>query len=272
MDKFSNKQKTKRISLKVKILIFLVLFLLLVTGLVFLSNWQKVSITNIFIPNISVLDEKEVKQKADSFISTKFLYFFSRKNLLLYKKEDLVKYLEKEYPRIKNIKIESEGLNSLILEFSFREPHSLWCDNLPSEDLVSKCYFLDQTGFVYDKSPQFSGDVYFKYYGILPYNSPIGSYFLKDQNKFKDLGEFIKEAKKLQITPLHIIALNENEFEMYLFGGGKIIFDTNEPLLKTKERLSILLKTEGIFEKEKGVLNVEYIDLRFGDKLFYKEK
>ncbi len=57
----------------------------------------------------------------------------------------------------------------------------------------------------------------------------------------------------------------------FIAGGGEIWFDTIKPLPSVSENLQALLSNPP-FSTYKGNLPIQYIDLRFGNKLFYKLK
>ena len=267
--------KKKRKNFIIKLFVFIFVFLLSIVGLVFLSRMEKININKISILGSDIINKEDISKKTADFLNGKYLYIFPKTNIFLYPKTDLINYLYKEYPRIKNIEIKDISLDFKTLEISIslRESKALWCDKLSLEEgEVSRCYFLDDLGFVFAPSPDFSGNAYFKYYGILPYGDPIGSYFLEDKEKFKEISSLVDEIYKLEISPLYMVAENQEKFTIYLAGGSKIFFDTTESILKTKERIHTLIKSDDLFKKEGGILEVDYIDLRFGDKVFYKLK
>jgi hypothetical protein len=136
--------------------------------------------------------------------------------------------------------------------------------------VIPHCYFIDTTGYVFSGAPDFSGDVYFKYYGLVPSESVVGSSYLASSDTFSQLNDFVNAVKALHITPLYIVAEDQNNFTLYIYGGGKIIFDNHDPFSKTAEHLQILLQTENLVPQKNGELLVDYIDLRYGNKLYYK--
>lgn len=269
------KKKRKRAILR--IVWFFVLTVILVGGFALLTHYKKTTIDNIVVNGAVLLSPEEIKSKTLDYISGNYYYIFGKSNALLYPKKNLTEYLIKQYPRIKNIEIGLSDYHTIEIDLSEREPVALWCDTAPSEistttdpNLVPNCYFLDQSGFVFSPSPDFSGDAYFKYYGLLPYESAIGSSFLSSSDKFGELSKFASAVKALNITPLYIVAKNQDEFVMYIYGGGQILFDDKEPLSKAATNLQLLLQKANLVPQKNGELFVEYIDLRYGNKLYYK--
>lgn len=128
---------------------------------------------------------------------------------------------------------------------------------------------------MFAKAPIFSGDAYFKYYGLVAStteSSPIGQEFMASTTEFADISNFVFKAKELKIKPLYIEAKDNGEsFLLFVAGGGEIYFDTKEPLSVVGQNLEALLRTP-VFASSTWNLPIEYIDLRYGNKLFYKLK
>lgn len=269
------KRKRKRIIWR--IIFGFVIILAFISGFAGLTHWSKLSIDTVTVDGTVILSPSEIKTKSFNFISGNYLYIFGKANALFYPKKELTDFLTKLYPRIKDVQISLADYHTISIILSEREPTALWCDTTPAEiasstdpTIAPNCYFLDKTGFVFSPSPDFSGDAYFKYYGLLPYESAIGSSFLSSSDKFIQLSAFVTSIKALNITPLYIVAKNQDEFVMYIYGGGQIIFDDKEPLVQTSEHLQLLLQKANLVPQKNGELFVDYIDLRYGNKLYYK--
>lgn len=262
---------------KKKILIIRLSIFFCVCGLLFgigvwLSRLTSIQIDTIVISGATVLSVQHIEQEVHSMLEGKYMFIFPKTNVFMYPRKHIEETLSKKFPRLHTVSSTIVDNHILSIAITEREPFALWCDMVPTEEVISQCYFLDADGFVFDRAPQFSGDAYFKYYGFLPYEAPIGSYYLSSTSQFHELSSFVDATKTLGITPLYINIKDTDSFELYIFGGGKILFDTREPLSKIAERLSALLKTQHLVPREGGELLVDYIDLRFGNKMFFKPK
>lgn len=265
-----NKQKRK--VLWIKLGIFFVLFLALGGFSVWLSGLKSIQIDTVSISGATVLGTESLEGQVRSNLVGKYLWAFPKTNVFLYPRNEIEKNLLSRFPRIKSVTLNTIDNHILSVSIVERSPFALWCDTPPTESLVSQCYFLDTDGFVFDHAPQFSGSAYFKYYGFLPFEAPIGSYYLSSTTRFHELSGFVENAQGLGITPLYMSAVDSDSFELFVFGGGKILLDTRESLAKVFERFSALLKTPNLVPREGGELLVEYIDLRFGNKMFFKPR
>ena len=244
-----------------------------------ITYWSKISIDTVTVRGTYLISSSEVVRTVNEALDQKYAYIFYRKNALLYPKQDVLRQLALKFPRIETVSVKLSDYHTILVTITERQPKALWCDMSPDMIAVSDgptlsphCYFLDKTGYVYSESPDFSGDAYFKYFGLVPFQSAIGASYLSSSTKFVELSNFVDTVKKLKITPLYIVATSQDDFTMYIYGGGKIFFDDKESLVKTGEHLQLLLQTANLVPQEKGELLVEYIDLRYGNKLYYKVK
>ncbi len=268
----TEEKKQKKKILIIRLSIFFCVCALCIGGAVWASRMQRIQIDTIEVSGATVLSTQAITDEISSVLQGKYLWVFPRTNVFFYPRKNIENVLLHTFPRIKVVTFTLLDNHILQVKLKEREPFGLWCDTVSSESVVSQCYFLDADGFVFDRAPQFSGDAYFKYYGLLPYEASIGSYYLSSTTQFHELSQFVDTSKKLGITPLYIHAKDTDSFELVVFGGGKVLFDTRESLLKVSERLSALLKTPNLVPKEGGELLVEYIDLRFGNKMFFKPR
>lgn len=261
--------KRRRKQKRIKYAVF-VLAILILLGLVsYASHLPKVRINEVVLKGGLLVTQKEIKEESLKHISGSYFWLFPKSNAFIYPKNSLEDDLKNKFKRIDTIKIYLEGLNTMIVEITERKPVAIWCNNLGGEE--DKCYFIDQNSTVFAEAPDFSGDVYFKYYGLLDKDSPIGKEYIASSTEFTQINNFINLVKSLKIKPLHLIAKEEGEFSLALYGGGEIFFDVKKSFEVTFQNLETLLKSPDL-SLSGGYLPVEYIDLRYGNKLFYKLK
>jgi hypothetical protein len=275
----------------------LILFFLLVIflTLVFVSRMQRFRISDVELSGETLVSQNEVVEASDDFLSGYYLGLFPRDNAFIFPRAVLQNFLKEKFKRIDLIKIKLDGFKKLQIIISERQQQALWCAGSPdgfaeatsSSDLDrDKCYFLDDNGLIFSGAPSFSGNAYFKYYGgisigtspagSLPTDSassgtPIGQTYLSTSTVFQDVSDFVQSIGQTSITPVSILAGDNGDFTMYLSTGGKIYFNQSEPLSKTADNLKALLQTLSE-SSSTSILNIDYIDLRFGDKLYYKMK
>lgn len=271
------RRKAKRI--KYAIIFGVCVFILGIIS--YLSHLPRVRINEVALTGGILVTEKEVKEESLEFMNGKYFFLFPKNNSFLYQKSGLEEHLKDKFKRVDTITVDLDGLNKLVINITERKPIAIWCreNSMPvgtSTEIVAgfpkeNCYFMDSLSTIFAEAPNFSGDAYFKYYGLVEDPSPIGKKYIASSTEFVAINSFIQSIKELKIKPVYLQAKEEGEFSLFLQGGGQIFFDVRKSLDLSYQNLQTLLKSPELVIKQ-GYLPVEYVDLRYGNKLFYKLK
>lgn len=258
-----------------KMLIGVFGFCAIMGGLSLLARIDKFNIAEVKASGNKVIDTEEIRTVALDNLEGNYLYIFPKTNFLLYPKANIQKDLEVKFPRLQNISFSIK--NNRVLEISMTERDGLytWCGNDPAtnNDKNEKCYFMDNTSYIFDQAPYFSGNIYFKFYdgglekGISEYYEPA---------IFTNLITFKKGLDALGLKDVAFVT-KDNEIRVLLSPkipsepNPEIILKKDADLTKIIENLETALTTEPLqtdFKKNYGALN--YIDLRFGNKVYWR--
>lgn len=272
-------KKERRKTILNKILIFLLGFFVVFFLTSYLSNLKKVNIAEIQINGNSVVDTEAIKGIVMEKIKGKYLWLFPKTNIFFYPQNAIKNELQDKFKRLKGINLSIKNNKILEIVLTERVAKYTWCGN--TIDLAiydQKCYFLDDDGYVIDKAPYFSGNIYFKFYGLTNGYSeadPLGSYFFK-QN-FKSLSSFKDIFISIGLKPVALYVTSGGDVEIFLSKGiksvnePKIIFKMNADFQKIAENLQAALNTEPLKSKFKNKYRtLQYIDLRFENKVYDK--
>lgn len=258
--------------------LFFLTFALIVSFVSYISHRPQIRISKVELSGGILVKEDDVSEKTKEFLSGSYFWLFPKNNSLLYPRGGLQNYLKETFKRIDTINTSLKDLNTLVVSIMERKPIAMWCgndisqkyQNTMEDGLQEQCYFLDSDGMIFAEAPQFSGNAYFKYYGLVATDTPIvDNYYISSSTEFRELTQFVENAKQLSLKPLYIEGNGDGQFIMTLSDGGEIYFDMKEPLSKTSQNLEALLKTDIL---AKNISRIDYIDLRYGNKLFYKLK
>lgn len=260
------KKRRQRVLLN-KVLLSLFALSLVFGILVYISRTPSLNISEIKIAGNKVVDSEEIKAVVSEEIAGNYLWFFPKANILYYSKKNIENKLHDKFKRLKDISFSIK--NGGVLEISVTERTALytWCGDtinlvvgVPSEE---KCYFMDEAGFIFDEAPYFSGDVYFKFYGAI-------------QN-FEKLVSFKKALENLGLKPVALSTETSGDVKIFLPKGNslptgpEIIFKVDADLPVVVGNLKAALSTEPLLSNFKNKYSsLEYIDLRFGNKVYYK--
>ncbi len=272
-----------------KVALYVCAFLLIFSGLAYVSRVSALNINSIEVTGNRVIDVETVKMIAAGEIAGYYLWIFPKTNILFYPKNNIKNVLENDFARLQNVNLSIKEGRILKIDLVERMVKYTWCENaldsvveLPDGDTSSKkdkCYFMDAEGYVFDEAPYFSGEVYFKFYGSTDSNldEPSGSYFLKEN--FEKLISFKKTLEDINLKPVALYKKENGDIELFLSRGSpisvgpKIIFKIDSDLQKIAENLETILHTEPLqTDLKTKYSSLLYIDLRFGNRVYYKFK
>lgn len=271
--------KTKLTIRRRKIFIFKFVFLIILTIiLIILAVWffrlELTKITSILVFGNEITQEEKLVGIADKYLEGEYFYLIPKSNIFLYPKDKIKEEIFFEFPRIKDVNIEYKNLHTISIEVFERKPLSLYCgkDFVEIEENTENCYFMDEEGILFSKAPDFSGNIFFKYFGDLdvkpkfPHLSPLGSRYMNIE-KFRGFRLFIESFQDLNIKPITLNKNDEFDFTLLFEDGTKIIFRQDQELAMILDNLESVLEAESIKNTNK---QLDYIDLRFGNKIYYK--
>ncbi|MBI3632911.1 MAG: hypothetical protein HY226_01315 [Candidatus Vogelbacteria bacterium] len=252
----------------------------------FIFKLDKLAIKQVFISGNKNIETGLIYDVTKENLSGNYYYMFPKNNILIYPRDEIENSLKKNFMRIKYVDIASV-LGNLSLSISEREPAYLWCDDADKDAIDRICYYLDEDGFTFAIAPQFSGDVYLSFYGGNKRGGYMGRSVLETASfhSIVDIKNYFLKAitsEHIQLGVLSGIYIYKNgDFDL-LFGNGNSkwrlsinlpegdsINSQSENSLESK--LFAILNSQ-VFKDELNHANnkLEYIDLRFGKKVFYK--
>ena len=272
------KRKRKKYRIRLSILLS-ILFVSVFGALAYFSGYSRVTITTITVSGNHIIDTSDIKNAVTADLSGRYMHLFSRSNALIYPKNKIYNDLVSLFPRIETLKIYRTGLNTLAIGLVERAGAYLYCgETIPQNqnDVGEHCFFVNDNGYIFDKAPYFSGNVYFKYYMKLPITgSPLGSQMLPKE-QFQPLVNFIEKIKDLGFDPIYMQSQENGENVLYLNhqAGGvspTILFNMSNDLPTIFQNLRIAMdKPEFADEIHSKYDTLQYIDLRFKNKVLYK--
>ena len=234
----------------------------------------------------------------------RYLYLFPHRNILLYPRASIEDALLEKFLRLKSVDADIVGLNNIRISVVEREAVGVTCQShfgsprieagLPRPDGAGAevdflaevsdeigdaetCYYLDENGYIFAQAPVFSGSSLFVYRREGSKSINVGKYFLQPR-AFSQLFGLKQGLEELGLSPSALITSIQDtdvyarHFTYQLSGGTELVFsaDVEEFETELQNLQAILASSE--FEEESGgdISTIEYIDLRFGNKVFYR--
>lgn len=234
---------------------------LALTGIYFGSRVQSLQITQIEVLGGYTIPHSEVRSRVESLLVGTHFRLVPHRFTWTYPKRSIQQRLE-EIPRLKQSDISLEG-QTLTVVFDEYQPAALWCTIATSD-----CYFVDHTGFAFSKSPDLTGGAFIRYgetgKEVEVKTQAVDREFLQTSKEFAQ-----KLADELGLYVTHVSILDALDVTYTVSGGGIIKVSRRMDLDTTFENLRTILYSENFTHLDAGAF--QYIDLRFGDKVFVNE-
>lgn len=235
----------------------------LIGGLGLVSHAERLVINDVKVNGAQQLSANALMAAVQSGLSDNIFAIFAKANIFLYPKKAIEDDLATEFPRIKDVNLSRPGLmaQAIIVTVQERQPYAKWCQD-------DACYFLDTGGFIFaeaDASAPITSYVFRR--GLIPRQDPIGQTFLR--GRLASIVHFLELLTAAGYKPEGIQVLNDKDFSVPLTDGPTLMVPFDVEGEKIVHDLQLALDAESVRGRE-GEL--QYVDLRFGNRVYYKFK
>lgn len=258
----------------------LLLSYMLFVVIAWLSFRPALQVQSVTIEGVHGIDQSAVSALVNEPLSWKFISRVNRNNMFFYPRAYVLHELQSLDPRVANVKLAFEGAHHLSVTIREYMPSLLYCLQGASEtalviasstlEAVSDCYFADEHGYIYAHAPTWSG---YPFLTIVASSSeqsttsPLGKFAL-DQGQYAHLKEFFVVLAGMDIHPHTITMLGGNDFRISTGHPWDIIWTSGKDPEASANNLALMLRSLGKDPAKESDLRV--VDLRFGNKIFYK--
>jgi len=252
--------------------IFFVVTILIIAGIfVFVSRLDAFSVKNISVEGNEFVSTDEINGAAKDIASTSWMYIVPRKNILFFPTSALETELRARYPRLSNVVVHRTGLDSVDIKVIERKPSAIWCN------VSDACYSVDDQGYIYAEAGEdqldasSTNDLIKLTGGEQGTSTPIGT-MINSSSTFSDIATLLQDMKQQGLTPGEVELRNNHEFSVKVLpSGGSVIFSDIRPLGDSLANLEAALQSPA-FKGTSTQPTFDYIDTRFGNKIFFKLK
>lgn len=265
--KYLEKKRKKKL---VVVSLSICAFLLLLSIFVIILRASFLQISDIQVNGVDEINSENLIAQAGSIIDGEYIKVLPRSNIFFYPKDKIEKSLKDSNKYIESLDVELDGLDTLEITVTERQPSAVACEGFKGDDGGSgPCFFLDHDGYIYREASQFSEGVYVKYYTSASEKSLSTGDYIAETSIFRELQDFIRIVKDADITVIGILIGEGGSYELYIRNKDSsvavVYFDDRVSFDKTASNLSAFLQNS----EDK---NFDYINLRFGNSIFYMEK
>lgn len=237
-------------------------------GIVGTATWYVTRIEALQIDTVTVaggftISHEAVEGAVWNELKGEYLKLIPHTFRYTYPEESIISAL-KSFPRMKQSVVERDG-STLNVAFEEYVPYALWCEYEADET----CLFIDSAGYAFSEAPNLSGTALLRF--VRNADAPalgtnvFQSSFLRDVSAF---GESLERELGFFVT--HVHAEGDYDINFRISGGGVLKVSQNQSFEESLTNLKAILGSEEFAHIEPG--NFQYIDLRFGDKVFVNEE
>jgi hypothetical protein len=257
---------------------FTSLFVLIV-GLamsLFLAYWPKLLINEFIVVGTRVVPAASIIAAAGDYLDGQYFGFWPKRHIWWYPRSGLMVHLNTNFPRLAAISA-TAAPGRLVITVEERQPALLYCS-------PERCFFIDEEGLAYAPAPHFSPGVFLEWQTdeSLTFEPPQSlttraavDRLLKSQRIFEQVLSLQELAgwriSRLSVTADHdVIFWVDPVFKNDQRNAWQIIIDAETPPLLLADNLHTALTALLAETATADWPPLQYVDLRFGKKVFYK--
>lgn len=278
--------QSKRFESRKKAQIYLKSFLVALDVFLIIFCLSKITHLDVLqIKDIAVVGTRDqiasdIKERTSKLLNGSYLGLFSKANLFLYPRSQLSASVENIAPEIQSISISRNGLRGLKINVVPKQVSAKVCAGLPEPSFIDgtdlepvNCYLVDWSGKIFGPSSLASSSRNTNVYFIPDLDIASTSTdvllnrYATSSSEFNDLQQFYNQSRESELDPKFILVKDNGEYEMYA-KDTIIYFNNQSPLLSQLQNLILFYNRM----KQDQVILFEYIDVRFGSNVFYRQK
>lgn len=237
---------------------------LIVAGLWYGTRVSFLTITDIAVEGGETIPHEVVKNITTDTLKGTYVGIIPRQFAWWYPEAEIIKNIS-QIPRMKDPVVKRESGRELTVRFSEYEPYALWCAERSSEN----CLFIDKTGYAFGAAPKLSGGAFLRY-RTLGRDMTVGTVMAqrRDIDTMEQFVALVEDNLKFPITQIETDTAGDVFY--ILSGGGEFKATLRDDASKVFDNLRAILGSDEFKDVRPG--NFQYIDLRFGNKVFVNEE
>ena len=227
-----------------------------------LFSWPRFSVEEITLEGEGRVSERDLTVAITALLEGDSLWIFPRRNIFRVNADMLETVLRNQFPDIASIKVSRGFPDALRVTIAEREERAVLCEP------EGQCAFLDAEGYIFKESPYFSPGVYLEFrderYGTTTeeyLEKPWIGETLLPTDVYRALVDFAASVSGVRFT-----LQKDGDYRIETKEGWEIKLADDVDLELARANLKIFMREVGVDERRA----LEYVDVRFGNKIFYK--
>jgi len=261
----------------------LILFLLVSGGLILLSRAPVLLIRDIAVSGVETLATSTVEGLVRDEIAGYYAFVLPKNNIFLYPRRAAEKKLLDTLPSLLTASVRASSLTHISVAVRERRPGALWCGRQTEDASASAattssptltanaCFLVDETGVVYAQAND-EENMYPRLYGALDGEGemiPVQFFSPEFIRPLLALSRALGEENNVGNAE-SIVVGETGTTEIHFPDNFVVLFLRGDDAGDVLNRFNAALSSSVL--EGRTVADFEYLDLRFGNKLYYKLK
>lgn len=256
-----------------------VLLVTIAVGAFWVMRRDEFRISKVNINGLVALDEGEMRNVIFGEISGNMFFLIPRNNFAIVSSKTLESILKRKFPKIENIDVKKSSASVIDVVVSERVIWGIGCVRTEIEEIkeeaddkktettntVGPCFYIDRGGFAFEDVFSFEGGLFPVLYKSGPGGIGLQLFERSDADFFEEADKALSGSLQLPLLSADFPASGE-DVRLTLKEGWSLIVTRSKAPSTWVSVLRTLLNGE-IKEKRE---RLDYADLRFGNKVFYK--
>ncbi len=228
----------------------------------------EVTIASVTVSGGETVPHDVVRAKAESVLTGTYGLLVPRTFSYLFPHDEIVDALN-SIPRVHNAAVIRTSRTELAITYDEYVPYALWCDAVQTPSSTPACLFVDDRGYAYAEAPLLTGESLVRF--VIDGRTPERNSYVYDTDtlrRYRAFAEALLTHKEHRLAS--IVETKEGDLMLHLSSNVDLL------IRKDADIQDIFEKIESIFAapefKEDTLDEYAYIDLRFGNKVFLKER
>jgi len=202
----------------------------------------------------------EIKDSVGAEIDKDFV-FAKSKSIFLVSLEEINKKITEQFPQIAKISLKRIFPDVLAVDVIQRKPIANWCQE-------GSCFYLDQEGVIFEETQSKTGLRLMPEDNSAELEAGVQIIDKKYLSRILDIAKQIESHSDIGIK--EIVVFDEaRKIKIISAEGWHILFDLDESVSTQASNLFVVLEETIPVSKRK---NLDYVDLRFGNRIYWKYK
>lgn len=240
------------------------------------SYLPRFSVNSLSVVGATSVPPRLVQAYAETLLADGTHPFLSHNNILLFNAGAIGREIVGYFPRIKSAQVSRTSMlaTAATITVTERQLFALWCVPTQTGSAANDCYQMDSDGFIFARASAqgasstpstpsgytFSG-------GVATTTDPIGRSFAPAH--FPGILALMHLLAQDEFTPRSALVASDQDFSVTLQSGFYLKASFGEDPGTLVNNLQLILASDALQGKED---QLEYVDLRFGNRVYYKLK